>query len=193
MTATIVSAAKSSQSVDGSSKVISFLVFELSGAHYAVPVTDVREIITSIEVSAVPGSPAYLAGVATLRGRVLPIIDLRKKFQFDSKTKNARECFVLLSTPSDDGPLDFAIHVDCVHEVIKIVESQIDVAPAVNSFSSRLVFKGVVHTPQGVRMILDTKSLVEQLQQDIRNCQSNPRGSDAYSSTNNPTQASLEA
>lgn len=151
--------------------IVSFLVFQLSGAHYAVSVNDVREIITCIEVSTVPGSPKYLAGVANLRGRVLPIIDLRKKFRFESQPANERDCFIVLSTPSDEGPLEFAIQVDAVNEVIKIRESQIDMAPAMTSFANNLVFDGVAHTPHGVRMILDTKSLVSQLQQDIRSIQ----------------------
>ncbi|MFO0941352.1 MAG: chemotaxis protein CheW [Pirellulales bacterium] len=152
-------------------RTVAYLVFQLSGSYYAVSVSDVREIITSIEISAVPGSPKYLAGVANLRGRVLPIIDLKRKFSFDSQSTNTRECFIVLTTPSEEGPLEFAIRVDNVHEVIKIFEEQVDLAPAMTSFANQLVFDGVAHTPHGVRMILDTKSLVSQLQQDIRSIQ----------------------
>ncbi len=155
-----------------------FLVFELAKAQYCIRVEDIREIITDISISRVPGSPSYLSGVTNLRGRVLPIIDLRKRFSFEeSGSKNGRECFVVLAIDSDEGILEFGISVDAVCEVSRIKASQIDKAPSVNSFGELLVFSGVVHTNAGLRLILDTRSLVNQLQQDIRSLRTNPTDS----------------
>ncbi len=148
---------------------IAFLVFELAKTQYCIRVEDVREIITAISISQVPGSPSYLSGVTNLRGRVLPIIDLRKRFRFEEiNSRNGRECFVVLAISGDEGLLEFGISVDAVCEVARIKTSQIDTAPSVNSFGDLLVFNGVVHTSTGLRLILDTRSLVSQLQQDIR-------------------------
>lgn len=154
---------------------LAFLVFELAKAQYCIRVEDVREIITAISISRVPGSPCYLSGVTNLRGRVLPIIDLRKRFRFEEfGVKSGRECFVVLAVQGDEGLLEFGISVDAVCEVSRIKPSQIDTAPRVNSFGEFLFFNGVVHTSTGLRLVLDTRSLVSQLQQEIRSTQSNP-------------------
>lgn len=159
---------------------LAFLVFELVKAQYCIRVEDVREIITGISISRVPGSPSYLSGVTNLRGRVLPIIDLRKRFRFEEICfNNGRECFVVLAIPGEEGLLEFGISVDAVREVARIKPSQIDTAPSVNSFGDLLVFNGVVNTPTGLRLILDTRSLVAQLQQDIRSIR--PSFNDAVS------------
>lgn len=147
---------------------LAFLVFELSNSHYAIRIEEVREIITTITISRVPGSPPYLSGVTNLRGRILPIIDLRKKFDFEDVSSCGRECYVVLAIQGPEGLLEFGICVDSVCEVTRIKPSQIDSAPSVNTFGNQLMFNGVVHTPTGVRLILDTFSLVTQLQDNIQ-------------------------
>lgn len=154
---------------------LAYLVFELAKAKYCIRVEDVREIITGISISQVPGSPSYLSGVTNLRGRVLPIIDLRKRFRFEDNGGNkGRECFVVLAIQGEEGLLEFGISVDAVCEVARIKPSQVDTAPSVNSFGDLLVFNGVVHTSTGLRLILDTRSLVSQLQQDIQSIRPSP-------------------
>ena len=166
-----------------------FLVFELVRAQYCIRVEDVREIITGISISQVPGSPSYLSGVTNLRGRVLPIIDLRKRFRFEEiGGNNGRECFVVLAIQGEEGLLEFGISVDAVCEVARIKPSQIDTAPSVNSFGDLLVFNGVVHTSAGLRLILDTRSLVSQLQQDIQSIRPSPNEAIRnYATTHQPT------
>lgn len=147
--------------------VVGHLIVAFGSTHYAIPVTQVREIITSVQITSVPGSPAYLEGVTNLRGHILPIINLRKKFSLIDGGQTPRDCFVVLTYCVDDSTLEFGIRVDSVVEVAKIRVTDIDPAPVVNDLSDNLVFSSVARTESGVKLILDTATLVDQLKKDI--------------------------
>ncbi|MEM6778032.1 MAG: chemotaxis protein CheW [Planctomycetota bacterium] len=145
-----------------------FLVFRLDGADYAMSVQCVREIITSVQPSPVPGAPDYIRGVVNLRGRILPLVDLRKRFGLPQPDEVLRECWIIMVIDEGDEPVEVGISVDSVCEVIRIPEETIDAAPVFNDDPSRLVFRGVAKTAEGVKLLLDADALVEQLRRDVQ-------------------------
>ncbi len=159
------------------------LVFALADENYAISVTHVREIVTSITLTPVPGSPNYLIGVTSLRGRILPIVDLRKRFQLSPPQQNYRPCFVILTVDTDDCSIDFGITVDQVLEVVPLQPAEVDSAIALRGLSQYIVFDKVAKTDSGLKLILDTRALVQQLKNEISSLyrQTNPSSNHAES------------
>ncbi len=143
-----------------------YLVFQLDAFDYAIAVEHVSEIITSLTCTPVPGSPDFLIGVANLRGRILPMIDLRTRFRFAQK-ENERQCFMILTLESDDETLELGLKIDSVSEVARIAAEQIDPAPSMTKFMDKLVFSGVAKINSGVKLIVDARTLVDQLKDAI--------------------------
>lgn len=146
-----------------------YLIFSLNDSNYAIPVEHVREIITSIQTSPVPGAPSYLTGVVNLRGRILPIVDLRKRFQFGNDFETDRQCYIILMLETEEELIELGIKVDAVSEVARIGESEVDPANGMHDYNQTLVFNGVAKTSTGIKLVLDSRILVEQLKGDVRN------------------------
>lgn len=145
-----------------------YLVFQLNGSDYAIRIEHVREIITTVDLSPVPGAPSYLAGVVNLRGRILPMIDLRKRFQLPAAVDLDRQCFVILMLELNGELVELGVQIDSVSEVIRIGDEQIDSADGMTDFHETLIFRGVAKTTSGIKLILDSHVLIEQLKSDVR-------------------------
>jgi purine-binding chemotaxis protein CheW len=143
-----------------------YLVFQLDSSDYAIAVEHVSEIITSLTCSPVPGAPDFLIGVANLRGRILPMIDLRKRFRF-TQNNSDRECFMIVSLESEEETLQLGLKIDSVSEVARIPAELIDAAPTMAKFADRLVFSGVAKINSGAKLIVDARVLVGQLKDAI--------------------------
>lgn len=144
-----------------------YLVFRLDESEYAIPVEHIREIIAKAELSPVPGAPPFLLGVLNLRGRILPVVDLRTRFEFNTERDDTRDCYVILTDTIDGNSVELAVKVDAVCEVARINEEEIDDAPSMHHYAGRLIFGGVAKTPSGVKLIVEANSLIGQLKSDL--------------------------
>jgi purine-binding chemotaxis protein CheW len=154
-----------------------YLIFQLDSSDYAIPVEHVSEIITTLTVSPVPGSPDFLIGVANLRGRILPILDLRKRFRLADRSSE-RQCFMIVTLVSEDETLELGLKIDSVSEVVRIPSALIDPTPGMSKFAHKLVFNGVAKINTGVKLIVDAGTLVDQLKKAIACAYSNPQESE---------------
>ena len=143
-----------------------YLVFQLDRSDYAIAVEHVSEIITSITCSPVPGAPDFLIGVANLRGRILPMIDLRRRFHLESASSD-RECFMIVTLESEDETVELGLKIDSVSEVARIPIDAIDAAPSMSRFTDKLVFSSVAKINSGAKLIVDARTLVAQLKEAI--------------------------
>ena len=103
------------------------VVFDLSGEVYALDILHVHEIIRIQPVTPVPGAPAYVEGLINLRGRVVPVVDLRKRFNLATREINDRSRIIVVQV-SDDI---VGVVVDAVSEVITISPDVIEPAARV--------------------------------------------------------------
>jgi purine-binding chemotaxis protein CheW len=103
-----------------------FVVFELDAEEYAVPIKTVTEVVPYLEVSPVPGAPAYILGLMNLRGKVVPVLDLEKKFNLSRSSDDNRAHIMIAES---DQQLLFGILVDYVREVLKVPSEAIKPAP----------------------------------------------------------------
>lgn len=102
-----------------------FVVFSLDNEEYAVPVLSVAEVVPMLEITPFPNAPDYIIGLSNLRGKVLPVLDLEKKF----KLATAGEIHKHIMIAESEQKVQFGILVDQVTEVIKIPTSSIQPSP----------------------------------------------------------------
>ena len=103
--------------------------FALGQEEYGLPVLKVREIIKVMDITQVPQVPAHVRGVINLRGKVIPVIDLRLKFGFPPEEYTARTCIIVVDVLLAGARVMMGIVVDSVSEVLNIAGTDIDHAP----------------------------------------------------------------
>ncbi len=107
-----------------------FLSFVLGEEEYGLEILKVQEINRMVDITRVPQSPEYVRGVINLRGRVIPIVSLRKKFKMPAIEDTERTCIIVVQVNYNDTELTMGIIVDEVSEVLNIRGEQIEPAPS---------------------------------------------------------------
>lgn len=123
---------------EGNAKVVSsvkglggkYLTFTLGKEEYGVGILKVREIIGLMEITAVPHTPSYIKGVINLRGRVIPVIELRVKFGMERQEYNERTCIIVVEVQGPSETVQVGMLVDSVSEVLNIAEEEIEPPPS---------------------------------------------------------------
>jgi purine-binding chemotaxis protein CheW len=123
-----VSASRASGEPPGPAREI--LVFELGGQRYGLPTLDVTELVRAVTITRLPDAPAFIEGVVNVRGRILPVLDIRARFHLPAKPLDPSDHFIVASA----GPrgvilrVDRATHLALVDEVS--VQSARDLGPS---------------------------------------------------------------
>lgn len=105
------------------------LTFELGPEIYGIEILKVQEIIGIMSITHVPRTPTYVRGVINLRGRVIPVVELRKKFQMEAVQDTERTCIIVVQVKGINDAITMGILVDEVSEVVNIASDQIEPAP----------------------------------------------------------------
>ncbi len=137
-------------------ELIQLVSFSLGHEEYGVEVLDVREIIRMPVVTRVPNPPPYVEGVINLRGKVIPIISLRKKFGIMSSEYDKQTRIIVMEV---DGELKGFI-VDAVSEVIRISSSEIQPSPTISaSGADQECITGVINQAERLLVLLDLEKM----------------------------------
>lgn len=105
-----------------------YLTFSLGNEEYGIPILQVREIIGMMEITSVPRTPEFIKGVINLRGKIIPIMDLRAKFSMESIDYTERTCIIVVEILVNQTTRQMGIVVDMVSEVVNIDEQDIEAA-----------------------------------------------------------------
>ncbi len=132
-----------------------YLTFVLGSEEYGLPVLRVREIIRMMDITMVPQVPDYVKGVINLRGKVIPIIDLRLKFSFEPIGYGVRTSIIVVEVNAASGRQMTGIVVDDVSEVLSIAADEIEETPEFGSAVTTDYMKGVATVKGKVRILLD--------------------------------------
>ena len=145
------------------------VVFDLAGEHYGVDIATVREIIQMQTVTRVPGSESYVEGLINLRGVVIPVVDLRKRFGFDSveEDKDTR-IMVINSNKQDIGMI-----VDSVTEVLRIPADSIEPTSSVVTSGERYLL-GTAKLPDRLVILLDVAALLGNVDPSVADVPAEP-------------------
>ena len=138
-----------------------YLTFGLGPESYGIPVIHVREIIRMPEVTAVPQMPSYVRGVLNLRGKIIPVIDLRRRFELAFDGLDERTCVVMVQiTPATGGSLQMGLVVDCVEEVVTVHPEEIEPPPRFGSTLAADYLLGMAKIKGKVKTLLDIDKVV---------------------------------
>ncbi len=140
-----------------------YLTFELGKEVYGLPVLRVREVIGIQTAAKVPHAPDYVLGVINLRGKVIPIIDLRMKFGMPSVEHTDRTCIIVVQLTGRASTLAGAV-VDRVSEVVNMVAADIEDTPNFGDGTTLPYVLGIAKTKDGVRILVDPDVLFEMTQ-----------------------------
>ena len=133
-----------------------YLTFKLGQESYGLPVLCIREIIRLCPITLVPRMPAHIKGVINLRGKVIPILDLRAKFGLSAESYGERACIVVVQVGAPPGAsrLMGAI-VDAVEEVVQLNEAELEPTPDFGGSPDTGYILGMATIHGGVKTLLD--------------------------------------
>lgn len=106
-----------------------YLAFALGNERYGVEILKVQEIIGVIKITEVPQAPHYIKGVINLRGKIIPVVDLRLKIGMEERGYDEKTCFIVVNTVLQGRPLAVGVVVDTVLEVLSLEANHIQQAP----------------------------------------------------------------
>ena len=132
-----------------------FLTFTLGNEEYGLPVLKVREIIKVMDITQVPQVPAYVLGVINLRGKVIPVIDLRRKFGFAAAERTERTCIIVVDVEVSTVRVMMGIVVDSVSEVLNVSDSEMEETPDFGGRATTDYILGLAKVKGTVKILLD--------------------------------------
>lgn len=140
-----------------------FLTFHLGKESYGIEIRHVTEIIVLQEITRVPDLPDFIIGVVNLRGTVISVMDMRKRFRLDPKEYDDRTCIIVVNIKD----ISIGLLVDTVNEVLNIPEEQVDPPPKTHSGIRSSFIMGMGKVENQVKILLDIEKILheEELEQ----------------------------
>jgi purine-binding chemotaxis protein CheW len=132
-----------------------YLTFQLANEEFGIRVLKVREIMGLQEITAVPQTPAHIKGVINLRGKVVPVIDLRLKFGLPACEYTQRTCIIVTQFQSASTTVLMGIVVDGVAEVLNLTASEIEDTPDFGGDLAGQYLSGMAKVKGKVKILLD--------------------------------------
>jgi purine-binding chemotaxis protein CheW len=140
-----------------------FLVFSLKGEHYALPVEEVREVLDLSRITRIPGALDYIRGIINVRGAVVPVMDLRLKFDSGIHEADDESRTIIVLDLSKRGlSASLGVLTDTVDAVLHIEEEMIDQPPQIGEHDrsgDSSYLKGIGKVEDDFVMILDTEKM----------------------------------
>ncbi|MCC6491194.1 MAG: purine-binding chemotaxis protein CheW [Candidatus Hydrogenedentes bacterium] len=137
-----------------------YLTFRLGREEYGIGILQVQEIIGIMPVTHIPRAPEYVRGVINLRGRVIPVVDLRIKLGMDGKEDSEKTCIIVVQVPGDGGHITIGFIVDEVSEVLDIATADIQEPPSMGSGVDTEYILGMARMKGGVKILVDIERVL---------------------------------
>lgn len=132
-----------------------YLTFQLGAEVYGLQILKVQEIMGMMNVTHVPKTPAFVRGVVNLRGKVIPVVDLRLKFGMEGHEDTERTCVIVVQVARNGQQIIMGLIVDEVSEVVDIAGSHIEPPPSFGATVDTDFILGLGKVGQKVVMLLD--------------------------------------
>ena len=135
-----------------------YLTFKLGAEEYGLEILKVQEIIKMMDITRVPRTPAFVRGVINLRGKVIPVVDLRLKFCMESRENTDKTCVIVVQVAQSgaaSGAVTMGTLVDEVSEVLDINGDQIEPSPEFGTAVDTAFILGMGKVAKKVIMLLD--------------------------------------
>jgi purine-binding chemotaxis protein CheW len=132
-----------------------YLTFVLGEEEYGLPVLRVREIIKMLDITVVPQVPHHVRGVVNLRGKVIPVVDLRAKFGFAEVDYTDRTSIVVVEVAGRSGKAMLGVIVDAVSEVLSVAAEDLEATPEFGAHIDTGYMMAVAKVKGQVKILLD--------------------------------------
>jgi purine-binding chemotaxis protein CheW len=148
-----------------------YLTFTLANEDYGIGILKIKEIIGMIPITSVPQTPTFVKGVVNLRGKVIPVVDLRLKFGIPAIDYTERTCIIVVEISGQSGAIKIGIVVDAVSEVLSIKGEDIENTPAFGTRVNIDYILGMAKMGSSVKILLDIDKVLST--QDIASLEKN--------------------
>ncbi len=144
-----------------------YLTFSMAEEEYGIGILKIKEIIGMMPITTVPRTPGFVKGVINLRGKVIPVIDLRLRFKMEVIDYTERTCIIVVEVEGDSGVVMIGIVVDAVSEVLNIRADDIEDTPTFGTKLNTDYILGMAKMDGGVKILLDIDRVlsVDEIQQ----------------------------
>jgi len=132
-----------------------YLTFALAGEEYGISIMKTQEIIAMMKITTIPQTPEFLKGVINLRGKVIPVVDLRLRFGMEAIDYTDRTCVIVVEIEGQAGSVLMGIAVDSVSEVLDIKGEDIEDTPTFGTKLNTEDILGMAKVEGGVKILLD--------------------------------------
>ena len=139
-----------------------YLTFSLAGEEYGIGILKIREIIGMMPITSVPQTPAFVKGVINLRGKVIPVLDLRLRFGMQAIEYTERTCIIVVEITGQAGKIQIGSVVDSVSEVLNIKGEDIENTPTFGASLDTEYILGVAKMEGGVKILLDIDKVLSE-------------------------------
>lgn len=140
-----------------------YLTFKLAAESYGLPVLKVREIIRMQNITQLPQLPTYIRGIINLRGRVIPVICLRARFELATQEQTSSNCIIVVHVdlPGRDQKL-VGLVVDAVEEVYNVATTDVEAAPDFGNGLTTEFIHGIAKIKNSVKTLLDIEKVIRE-------------------------------
>lgn len=135
-----------------------YLIFKLSNESYGIEIVFVKEIVGFQKIIKVPKTEDYIEGVINLRGKIIPVIDVRTRFQIEKLAYHDRTCIIITAFKN----LTVGLIVDSVSEVLNIIPENMDDAPITRKNTKNRFIKNMAKVGNEVKIILDMENFLNE-------------------------------
>jgi purine-binding chemotaxis protein CheW len=159
--------AETTETMDQAVKVMAdregkYLTFSLADEEYGIGILKIREIIGMMPITSVPQTPAFVKGVINLRGKVIPVLDLRLRFGMQEIEYNERTCIIVVEITGQAGKIQIGSVVDSVSEVLNIKGEDIENTPTFGTKLDTEYILGMAKMEGGVKILLDIDKVLSE-------------------------------
>ena len=155
MPSTVIESLEKSPTAASDERAGKYLVFHLGKEEFGIRVLKVREIMGVQDITAVPQTPAYVKGVINLRGKVVPVVDLRLKFKLPEIEYTQRTCIIVVQVQADSYTMQMGVVVDGVAEVLSLAPGDIEDTPDFGQGVVTPFLLGMAKIKNKVKILLD--------------------------------------
>jgi purine-binding chemotaxis protein CheW len=138
-----------------------YLIFNLGDEFYGLPISKVREIIQYVHITPLHRADSSFKGVINLRGKIIPIVDMRRKFEMKEIEYGDRTVFIIVDYLGQKGILQMGIVVDAIQEVIDIPESNMEKPPEIGIKLKSHYLYGIARQKDRMIVVINIDRILE--------------------------------
>jgi purine-binding chemotaxis protein CheW len=142
------------------SQLSKFLIFNINNEEYGIPISQINGVIRYVPITPIHESSKFLKGVINLRGKIIPIIDMRAKFSIREKEYTDRTVFIIVDIRNDKGTFNIGIAVDGVQDVVDISSDDLETAPKIGLRLKSQYLSGIAKIGERMIMILNMDKIL---------------------------------